>query len=122
MKIFFNLFFIFILSNGYAFDLSEQEEIRAQYIFKDTRCLVCEGQNIYESNSEMAEDMKSLIYEMIADGKSDKEIRIFLSSKFGDWILMTPPVNKLTYFLWFSPVILIIFGIVFFYRKKNKNI
>ena len=122
MKIFFNLFFIFILSNGYAFDLSEQEEIRAQYIFKDTRCLVCEGQNIYESNSEMAEDMKSLIYEMIADGKSDKEIKIFLSSKFGDWILMTPPVNKLTYFLWFSPVILIIFGIVFFYRKKNKNI
>ena len=122
MKFFFNLFFIFILSNGYAFDLSEQEEIRAQYIFKDTRCLVCEGQNIYESNSEMAEDMKSLIYEMIADGKSDKEIRIFLSSKFGDWILMTPPVNKLTYFLWFSPVILIIFGIVFFYRKKNKNI
>lgn len=122
MKIFFNLFFIFILSNGYAFDLSEQEEIRAQYIFKDTRCLVCEGQNIHESNSEMAEDMKSLIYEMIADGKSDKEIRIFLSSKFGDWILMTPPVNKLTYFLWFSPVILIIFGIVFFYRKKNKNI
>lgn len=122
MKIFFNLFFIFILSNGYAFDLSEQEEIRAQYIFKDTRCLVCEGQNIYESNSEMAEDMKSLIYEMIADGKSDKEIKIFLSSKFGDWILMTPPVNKLTYFLWFSPVILIIFGMVFFYRKKNKNI
>ena len=121
MKIFFNLFFIFILSNGYAFDLSEQEEIRAQYIFKDTRCLVCEGQNIHESNSEMAEDMKSLIYEMIADGKSDKEIKIFLSSKFGDWILMTPPVNKLTYFLWFSPVILIIFGIVFFYRKKNKN-
>lgn len=122
MNFFFNLFFIFILSNGYAFDLSEQEEIRAQYIFKDTRCLVCEGQNIYESNSEMAEDMKSLIYEMIADGKSDKEIKIFLSSKFGDWILMTPPVNKLTYFLWFSPVILIIFGIVFFYRKKNKNI
>lgn len=122
MKIFFNLFFIFILSNGYAFDLSEQEEIRAQYIFKDTRCLVCEGQNIYESNSEMAEDMKSLIYEMIADGKSDKEIKIFLSSKFGDWILMTPPFNKLTYFLWFSPVILIIFGMVFFYRKKNKNI
>ena len=121
MKIFFNLFFIFILSNGYAFDLSEQEEIRAQYIFKDTRCLVCEGQNIHESNSEMAEDMKSLIYEMIADGKSDKEIKIFLSSKFGDWILMTPPFNKLTYFLWFSPVILIIFGIVFFYRKKNKN-
>ena len=112
--------FILIFSIINANALSGQEEERALNIFKDTRCLVCEGQNIYESNSEMAKDLKNLIYEMIHDGKSNREIKLFLSSKFGDWILMTPPINKLTYFLWFSPIILILCGVVFFYRRIQK--
>ena len=123
MKIFninFYIFFTLILSILHVYALTGKDENRAQNIFKDTRCLVCEGQNIHESNSEMAEDLKILIYEMIRDGNSDKEIKSFLSSKYGDWILMTPPVNRLTFFLWFSPIILILFGIVFFYRRSKK--
>ena len=108
-----------LLSSVYALNVDQEE--RANNLFKETRCLVCEGQNIYESNSDSAEDMKKLISEMIIDGKSDNEIKSFLVSRYGDWIIMTPPINQSTYFLWFSPIIILFFGIVFILRKFKKN-
>ena len=108
-----------LLSTVYA--LNEDQEKRASNLFKETRCLVCEGQNIYESNSDSAEDMKKLISEMIIDGNSDNEIKSFLVSRYGDWIIMTPPINQSTYFLWFSPIVILLIGIVFILRKFKKN-
>lgn len=108
-----------LLSNVYALNVDQEE--RANNLFKETRCLVCEGQNIYESNSDSAEDMKKLISEMIIDGNSDNEIKSFLVSRYGDWIIMTPPINQSTYFLWFSPIIILLIGIVFILRKFKKN-
>ena len=108
-----------LLSSVYALNVDQEE--RANNLFKETRCLVCEGQNIYESNSDSAEDMKKLISEMIIDGKSDNEIKSFLVSRYGDWIIMTPPINQSTYFLWFSPIIILLIGIVFILRKFKKN-
>jgi|TARA_Y200000002_G_scaffold375018_1_gene376640 cytochrome c-type biogenesis protein CcmH len=93
---------------------------RANSLYKETRCLVCEGQNIYESNSDSAEDLKKLIYEMISEGSSDDEIKSFLISRYGEWIIMTPPVNQSTYFLWFSPIIILILGFLFIFRKFIK--
>ena len=108
-----------LLSSVYALNVDQEE--RANNLFKETRCLVCEGQNIYESNSDSAEDMKKLISEMINDGNSDNEIKSFLVSRYGDWIIMTPPINQSTYFLWFSPIIILLIGIVFILRKFKKN-
>lgn len=108
-----------LLSSVYALNVNQEE--RANNLFKETRCLVCEGQNIYESNSDSAEDMKQLISEMIIDGNSDNEIKSFLVSRYGDWIIMTPPINQSTYFLWFSPIIILLIGIVFILRKFKKN-
>ena len=108
-----------LLSSVYALNVNQEE--RANNLFKETRCLVCEGQNIYESNSDSAEDMKELISEMIIDGNSDNEIKSFLVSRYGDWIIMTPPINQSTYFLWFSPIIILLIGIVFILRKFKKN-
>ncbi|MFL2899160.1 MAG: hypothetical protein CBE18_02380 [Pelagibacteraceae bacterium TMED258] len=108
-----------LLSSVYALNVDQEE--RANNLFKETRCLVCEGQNIYESNSDSAEDMKKLISEMIIDGNSDNEIKSFLVSRYGDWIIMTPPINQSTYFLWFSPIIILLIGIVFILRKFKKN-
>ena len=108
-----------LLSSVYALNVDQEE--RANTLFKETRCLVCEGQNIYESNSDSAEDMKKLISEMIIDGNSDNEIKSFLVSRYGDWIIMTPPINQSTYFLWFSPIIILLIGIVFILRKFKKN-
>ena len=108
-----------LLSSVYALNVDQEE--RANNLFKETRCLVCEGQNIYESNSDSAEDMKKLISEMIIDGNSDNEIKSVLVSRYGDWIIMTPPINQSTYFLWFSPIIILLIGIVFILRKFKKN-
>ena len=108
-----------LLSSVNALNINQEE--RANNLFKETRCLVCEGQNIYESNSDSAEDMKELISEMIIDGNSDNEIKSFLVSRYGDWIIMTPPINQSTYFLWFSPIIILLIGIVFILRKFKKN-
>ena len=108
-----------LLSSVYALNVDQEE--RANNLFKETRCLVCEGQNIYESNSDSAEDMKKLISEMIIDGNSDNEIKYFLVSRYGDWIIMTPPINQSTYFLWFSPIIILLIGIIFILRKFKKN-
>ena len=108
-----------LLSSVYALNVDQEE--RANNLFKETRCLVCEGQNIYESNSDSAEDMKKLISEMIIDGNSDNEIKSFLVSRYGDWIIMTPPINQSTYFLWFSPIIILFIGIIFILRKFKKN-
>lgn len=113
------IFYSFLLSSVYALNVNQEE--RANNLFKETRCLVCEGQNIYESNSDSAEDMKKLISEMIIDGNSDNEIKSFLVSRYGDWIIMTPPINQSTYFLWFSPIIILLIGIVFILRKFKKN-
>ena len=108
-----------LLSSVYALNVDQEE--RANNLFKETRCLVCEGQNIYESNSDSAEDMKKLISEMIIDGNSDNEIKSFLVSRYGNWIIMTPPINQSTYFLWFSPIIILLIGIIFILRKFKKN-
>ena len=113
------IFYSVLLSSVYALNVDQEE--RANNLFKETRCLVCEGQNIYESNSDSAEDMKKLISEMIIDGNSDNEIKSFLVSRYGDWIIMTPPINQSTYFLWFSPIIILLIGIVFILRKFKKN-
>ena len=110
--------YLFLSINTYS--LNDIQLERANSLYKETRCLVCEGQNIYESNSDSAEDLKKLIYEMISEGSSDDEIKSFLISTYGEWIIMTPPVNQSTYFLWFSPIIILILGFLFIFRKFIK--
>jgi len=101
--------------------LTLADEKRAQNLFKEIRCLVCQSQTISDSNSELASDLKALIREQILSGKSDNDIKSFLADKYGDWILMTPPFNKLTYILWISPLIILIFG-VFIILQKQKSL
>ena len=98
------------------------EETRAINLFKEVRCLVCQGQTIHESNAEIAEDLKMLIREKINEGKSDKEIKGFLVEKYGDWILMTPPIKKLTYVLWFAPIIIMSIGLFVIFRRKREKV
>lgn len=101
--------------------LTLADEKRAQNLFKEIRCLVCQSQTISDSNSELASDLKALIRQQILSGKSDNDIKSFLADKYGDWILMTPPFNKLTYILWISPLIILIFG-VFIILQKQKSL
>tara|TARA_Y100000817_G_scaffold258705_1_gene212473 strand:+ start:946 stop:1296 length:351 start_codon:yes stop_codon:yes gene_type:complete len=95
------------------------EDSRAIELFKEVRCLVCQGQTIHESNAELAEDIKDLIREKISQGETDNQIKEYLVERYGDWILMTPPFNRLTYILWSMPFLIMIIGAITIFRQKR---
>lgn len=90
-------------------------------ISKELKCLVCDGQNIFESNSNFSKDIKMYIKKELNDGKKKEEIILDIHSKYGDSILMKPPVQLNTYLLWFLPSLMLLFGILYFIRKRTIN-
>ena len=110
------IIFFFITSSSYS-----NENLNNQ-ILKNLRCLVCQGQTVQDSNSEFALIIKSVVKDKIKEGNSEKEIYKFLSEKYGDWILLNPPLKKNSYLLWFLPYFLFILGVIFlfFLLKKPK--
>ena len=90
-------------------------------ISKELKCLVCDGQNIFESNSHFSKDIKMYIKKELNDGKKKEEIILDIHSKYGDSILMKPPVQLNTYLLWFLPSLMLLFGILYLIRKRTIN-
>ena len=98
--------------------------IDSNKIFKNLRCLICQGQSVADSNSEFAQTIKLVVRDQINDGKSEKEIYNCLIEKYGEWIVYNPPLNKINFLLWSLPYIIFLIGgfIVFsFFRKSKKN-
>ena len=93
-------------------------------IYKNLRCLICQGQSVADSNSDFATTLKLVVQDQVEEGKTKKEIYDFLISKYGEWIVYQPPLNKNNFLLWFLPYFilalggLIIFSII---RKSNNN-
>ena len=87
------------------------EEIRAKSLYNELRCVVCAGQSIAESNAELAQDMRAQVDRLILAGQSDAEIRSWFVERYGDAVLMTPPLNALTLGLWFGPVLIFVLGL-----------
>ena len=122
-------FFImqFFLNVSYAVEpdeiLKKQEyELRARNISKNIRCMICQNQSIDESNAPLAKDLRILIRNKIKEGSNDKEIYIFLTDRYGDFILLKPPLNLSTIGLWFFPFIFLMVGIyiLFYHNKKSR--
>ena len=103
---------VLIPPNSYA---DKNENI--DYITKNLRCLICQGQSVYDSQSDFALSMKKLILVKIKEGKTEDEIYNFLKEKYGERIVYEPEVNKNTIFLWGLPLILFIFGGLLIMRK-----
>ncbi|MBV9548249.1 MAG: cytochrome c-type biogenesis protein CcmH [Alphaproteobacteria bacterium] len=82
-------------------------EARARHLQRELRCLVCQGQSIDESNAELAGDLRRTVREQIAAGRSDDEIKDYLRSRYGDFILMQPPVEPVTWLLWLAPFLVL---------------
>lgn len=106
----------------YKFENTEQEKVY-QSLIEDLRCLVCQNQNIAESNAELAKDMRRKTYEMATQGKSKKEISVFMVERYGDFVLYQPPFEPMTWLLWFGPVIVFAIGLVIVvrYMKSQKE-
>ena len=107
--------FLFFLNNELlVFAKSINDEIninnRTREISQNIRCLVCQNQSIDESNSELAKDLKILIREKLISGVSNEEIYRYLRERYGDYILLKPPLNFNTILLWFLPFIVLIIG------------
>ena len=127
-KIIITIFLLFFFSNQlstFAKSLNNEIDVnnRIREISQNVRCLVCQNQSIDESNSELAKDLKILIKEKLILGDSDEEIYGFLKERYGDYILLKPPLNLNTVVLWFLPFIVLIFGSILIFKiiKSNKR-
>ena len=103
--------------------LNAQDSNLHSKIMKNLRCLVCQGQSVYDSDSEFANSLKLVINKKLKDGESEKQIYDYLKEKYGVWILYDPEFDKNTYFLWLLPLLMFLIGGVIIFKvfiiKKN---
>ena len=85
-------------------------EARARDISAGLRCLVCQNESIDASNADLAKDLRLLVRERLVAGDSDEEVRAFMVARYGDFVLLKPPVKPETYFLWFGPAAILLLG------------
>ena len=113
------LVIIYALSLNYSY---ADEQDKRNKITKNLRCLICQGQSVYDSDSEFANSLKILVDKKISEGLPDDEIYKYLKNKYGDWILYDPGLNKNTYILWILPILLfLIGGAIIFKNFKVKK-
>ena len=105
-KLIFIFYYIFSFNNLYALN---NDELKIK-ITKNLRCLICQGQSVYDSDSEFANSLKILIDKKLNEGLSEKKIYSFFEEKYGEWILYDPKLNKNTYILWLLPILFFLFG------------
>jgi len=90
--------------------LNAQTESLNDKITKNLRCLICQGQSVYDSDSEFANSLKMLVEIKLNEGLNEKQIYDYLKNKYGEWILYDPGFSKNTYFLWLLPILMFLFG------------
>ena len=100
---------------------NQSQELRARNVSKNIRCMVCQNQSIDESNAPLAKDLRILIRSKIKEGNTDKEIYNFLTDRYGDFILLKPPIKLSTLALWFLPFIFFVIGIFIIYSHNKKS-
>jgi cytochrome c-type biogenesis protein CcmH len=96
-------------------------EARARGITKQLRCLVCQNQSIDDSNAPLARDLRLLVRERLKAGDSDSAALAFVVARYGDFVLLRPPVKATTWLLWFGPAALLIAGAVFLWARTRKR-
>jgi len=113
------LIYILLITSLFA----ENNKFEALEIYKNLRCLICQGQSIADSNSDFAATIKLVVNDQINEGKTEDEIYSFLISKYGEWIVYQPTFNKNNFLLWVLPYLTLTLGgfIIFFIVRKNKR-
>jgi cytochrome c-type biogenesis protein CcmH len=105
------IFLIVFLSIGFPQLKSSEKNDDLKYkILKNIRCLICQGQSVYDSESDFALSIKLIVDKKINDGMSEDQVYEFLRDKYGDWVIYEPELNKNTYVLWLLPLLLFFVG------------
>ena len=112
----FLLIFLFYFSSFSSFSNEKNFELENK-IFKNLRCIICQGQSIYDSQSDFAESIKLVVKQKLDSGMSEEEIYIFFKDQYGEWISYDPAFNTKTYFLWGLPVLIFLLGGAIILRK-----
>jgi len=114
------LIFVFFFSKAIYANESDQYN----QIIENLRCLVCQNQSLAESDSNLAKDLRQKVKKMLETGKTDKEIYKFMSDRYTDYVLYNPPLKKSTWFLWYSPFLILFFslGYLFWSFKTKKSL
>ena len=116
---------LFLLSFSNLKSNEKSDELKNK-ILKNVRCLICQGQSVYDSESDFALSIKLIVKEKIDKGLTEEQIYGFLKEKYGDWVLFDPVLSKNTYILWLLPILLFLLGGAIIYKyliikKKTKD-
>ena len=104
----------------YPFD-SPKQEAQFKHLLKELRCLVCQNQDLADSNASLANDLRDEVYHLVKIGKNDQEITDYLTERYGDFILFDPPVKAITSILWFGPGFFMALGLFVYWRSYLRR-
>ena len=122
MKILKIFIILFLVTSSLELKSDEANDVLKNKILKNIRCLICQGQSVYDSESEFALSIKLIVDKKINEGLKEKQIYQFLREKYGDWVIFDPQLNKNTYVLWLLPLLLFLLGGAIMKKKlKFKN-
>ena len=116
------IFIIFFLVTSFSeLKSDEANNVLKNKILKNIRCLICQGQSVYDSESEFASSIKLIVDRKINEGLKEKQIYQFLREKYGDWVIFDPQLKKNTYVLWLLPLLLFMVGGAIIFKKLNNQ-
>ena len=121
MKILKIFIILFLVTSFSELKSDEVNDILKNKILKNIRCLICQGQSVYDSESEFASSIKLIVDRKINEGLKEKQIYQFLREKYGDWVIFDPQLNKNTYVLWLLPLLLFLVGGAIIFKKLNNQ-
>lgn len=111
---------VFLMLMAAPPEISSDVEARARDLGQTLRCVVCQNQSIEESDAELAEDMRNLVRERLAAGDTEAEVTALMRDRYGDFVLLKPPVQRNTYVLWFAPVLFVIGALGWFVMARRE--
>ncbi|MFC3907727.1 cytochrome c-type biogenesis protein CcmH [Legionella dresdenensis] len=126
MRVLLLLLTMFFIQPGWTESLypldTAKQQAQFDHLLKELRCLVCQNQDLADSNAGLAKDLRAQVYSMVKEGQSDTEIIQYLTARYGDFILFKPPVKALTGLLWFGPGVFLLLGLLIFWRTCQKRV
>jgi cytochrome c-type biogenesis protein CcmH len=109
-----------IANSLYPFDTPKQD-VQFTRLLRELRCLVCQNQDLADSNASLANDLRNEVYTLVKKGQNDEEIIHYLVKRYGDFILFNPPIKATTLLLWFGPGVFLLLGLIIFWRIGVKR-
>ncbi len=100
------------------------QELRFQELTKQLRCMVCQNESLADSTADLARDLRNDIFQQMQDGKSDQQIKDYLTARYSNFVLYDPPLNPGTWLLWFGPGLLLLIGsgsVAAIVRRRSRN-